>query len=65
MTLENLYKVRESLIELIPDPEIDFGPAYEMAKQRKKEAISILNKEIKWMKALGNNYERTRESCLS
>lgn len=54
MTLEDLYKVRESLIELIPDPEIDFGPAYEMAKQRKKEAISILNKEIKRMKVMGN-----------
>lgn len=54
MTLEDLYKVRESLIELIPDPEIDFGPAYEMAKHRKKEAISILNKEIKRMKVMGN-----------
>ena len=53
MTLENLYKVRESLRELIPDPEIDFGPAYEMTKQRKKEALSIVDKEIKWMKALG------------
>ena len=54
MTLENLYKVRESLIELIPDPEIDFGPSYELTKQRKKEAISIVDKEIKWMKALSN-----------
>lgn len=50
MTLENLYKVRESLKELIADPEIDFGPAYEMTKQRKKEAISIVDKEIKALK---------------
>ncbi len=54
MTLENLYKVRESLRELIPDPEIDFGPSYELTKQRKKEAISIVDKEIKWMKVMGN-----------
>ena len=52
MTLENLYKVRETLMELIADPEIDFGPAYEGTKQRQKEAIQILNAEIRWMKAL-------------
>ncbi len=40
--------------ELIPDPEIDFGPSYELTKQRKKEAIAIVDKEIRWMKALGN-----------
>lgn len=54
MTLENLYKVKESLEELIPDPEIDFGPSYELTKQRKKEAITIVNKEIRWMKQLSD-----------
>lgn len=54
MTLENLYKVKESLRELIPDPEIDFGPAYEMTKERKKEALKVVEQEIRWMKALGN-----------
>ena len=52
MTLENALKIKESLQELIADPEIDFGPAYEMAKQRKKEAIQIINAEIRWMKEL-------------
>jgi len=54
MTLDNLYKVRDALKELIPDPEIDFGPAYEGTKNRKNEAIKIVDKEIRWMKALGN-----------
>jgi hypothetical protein len=53
MTLENLYKVKESLQELIADPEIDFGPSYELAKKRKQEALKIVNQEIKWMKAHG------------
>lgn len=52
MTLDNLNKVLESLKELIPDPEIDFGPSYELTKQRKKEAIRIVNQEIQWMKKL-------------
>ena len=54
MTLEKLYKIKESLRELIPDPEIDFGPAYEMTKERKKEALKIVEQEIRWMKAQGN-----------
>lgn len=54
MTLENLYKVRETLMELIADPEIDFGPAYEGTKKRKTEAIKIVDKEIRWMKALAD-----------
>ena len=52
MTLENALKIKESLKELIADPEIDFGPAYEMTKERKKEALRIIDQEIKWMKAL-------------
>lgn len=54
MTLENLYKIKESLRELIADPEISFGPAYEMTKERKKEALKIVEQEIRWMKAQGN-----------
>jgi hypothetical protein len=52
MTLENALKIKELLQELVPDPTIDFGPAYEGTKQRQKEAIQILNAEIRWMKAL-------------
>ena len=47
MTTEELMKVRDSLEELIVDPEIDFGPAYEMTKRRKQEALQILNREIR------------------
>lgn len=52
MTLENALKIKELLQELVPDPTIDFGPAYEMTKQRQKEAIKIINAEIRWMKEL-------------
>jgi hypothetical protein len=52
MTLENALKIKQLLQELVPDPEIDFGPAYEGTKQRQKEAIQILNAEIRWMRAL-------------
>lgn len=47
MTLEELRKVKESLEELIADPEIDFGPAYEMAKLRQQEALRIVNRAIR------------------
>ncbi len=47
MTLEEAIKIKESLEELIADPEIDFGPAYEHAKIRQAEAIRIIKKEIK------------------
>ena len=52
--IEELKLIKESLSELIPDPEIDFGPAYEMTKERKKEALKIVEQEIRWMKAQGN-----------
>lgn len=51
MTLEEAIRVKESLEELIADPEIDFGPAYEMTKLRKQEALSIIKKEIRQLKA--------------
>ncbi len=49
MTLEELIKVKESLEELVADIQIDFGPAYEMAKLRQKEALQIVRKEIKFL----------------
>ena len=51
MTLEEAIRVKESLEELIADPEIDFGPAYEMTKLRKQEALSIIKKEIQLLSA--------------
>lgn len=50
LTLEELYKLKDSLEELIADPEIDFGPSYEMTKIRKSEALKIVNKAIKQLK---------------
>lgn len=44
--IDDLKKIKESLMELIPDPEIDFGPAYEFTHQRKQEAIRLVNKLI-------------------
>lgn len=46
MNLKDAIKIKESLEELIADPEIDFGPSYEMTKKRKKEALSLIRKEI-------------------
>jgi hypothetical protein len=42
-TLEQLLHVRDSLRELVPDPDIDFGPAYGGAVQRKCESLKIVN----------------------
>jgi hypothetical protein len=41
----NLFEARtvlESLEELVADPQIDFGPAYEGAKKRQQAAIKIM-----------------------
>jgi hypothetical protein len=61
MTLEELYKLKDSLEELIADPEIDFGPAYEMTKIRKSEALKLVNREIKRLK---NKDSKTIKSQL-
>lgn len=50
MTLEEAVKIKESLEELIADPEIDFGPSYEFTKIRQAEALKIIKKEIKRLK---------------
>ena len=60
MTLEDLYKLRDSLEELIADPEIDFGPSYEMTKIRKSEALKIVNKEIKRVKNEDSKYVQSQ-----
>ena len=52
MKLESARLIEEVLQELIPDPEIDFGPAYESTKERKKEALRLIRQEIRWMKAM-------------
>ncbi len=48
ITLENLIKIKESLRECKPDVEdFSWGPSLEFAERRKKEALKILNAEIK------------------
>ncbi len=60
MTLEELYKLKDSLEELIADPEIDFGPAYEMTKIRKSEALKIVNREIRRLKNEDKKYVKSQ-----
>ena len=51
MTLEEAVKVKESLKELSADVEtFNWGPSWEFANQRKKEALRIIEKEIKRLK---------------
>lgn len=51
MTLAEAKKVLDSLEELSPDVEdFSWGPSLEFAKQRQKEAIRILKREIKNIK---------------
>ena len=51
MTLDNLYKVLESLKELEATPEkFDWGPSCEFARKRQQEAIKIVRAEILSMK---------------
>ena len=52
MTLEEAFKVKESLKELSADVEtFNWGPSLEFANQRKAEALQIIEKEIKRLKA--------------
>mgnify|MGYP003349426644 CR=1 FL=1 len=47
MTIEELLKVYDSLKECTPDVEdFSWGPTYEFALQRRKEALKILTKAI-------------------
>ena len=52
MTLENALNIKELLTQLVPDPTIDFGPAYEGTKQRQKQALAAIKAEIKWLQAM-------------
>jgi len=48
MKVEELKQIRESLKECKPDVEdFSWGPTLEFAQQRKKEALKILNREIR------------------
>jgi hypothetical protein len=47
MTLEQLKTVKESLEECGPNVEdFDWGPSYELAKQRRRKALKILETAI-------------------
>lgn len=51
MTLDEATKIKESLQELSVDAEeFNWGPSYEFAKQRRAEALKIIQKEIERLK---------------
>jgi len=51
MTLEELKQIRESLEECGPDVEnFSWGPTLHFAQERRKQALKILNREIKRIK---------------
>jgi len=58
MELKDLIFIEETLRELIADPEIDFGPAYEFTKKRKQEALKIVRAEIAWRKSASFKEEK-------
>lgn len=60
MTIEELLKVIDSLEELIADPEISFGPSYEMVKMRKTEALQICRRELNGLKKKQNKQNKQR-----
>lgn len=50
MTYDEAQKIKESLTELEATAEkFDWGPSQELAKERQKEAIQIINREMKNM----------------
>jgi hypothetical protein len=53
MKVSNLKKILEVLEETGPDVEdFSWGPTYEMALKRRKEAIAIVEEEIAWTEEL-------------
>ena len=46
MSTEAMKQWREALKELVPDPQCDFGPAYEGMKRRQKEALKSIDQAI-------------------
>jgi hypothetical protein len=54
MSLEEAYKIRDSLIELDADErEFNWGPALSFARERKEQALAIINKEIDYLQQPG------------
>ena len=52
MTLEEAIKVKESLDELEATAEkFDWGPSQHFAQERQKEALRIIRKEIRRLRA--------------
>lgn len=48
MTVEDLQKIYDSLLECRPDAEeFSWGPTYKLAMDRREIALRILRKEIK------------------
>jgi hypothetical protein len=48
MTLEEAIKIKDSLLELSPSVEdFSWGPSWEFAQKRRKEALKIIRSEIK------------------
>jgi hypothetical protein len=61
MTLEELYKLKDSLEELTADVEtFNWGPSWEFANQRKKEALKIVKREIKRIKNEDHKYVQSQ-----
>lgn len=51
MTLDEAKKIQESLEELsVNEEEFSWGPTYEFAQERKREALRIIRREIKQLK---------------
>lgn len=46
-TVDVLKLARESLEELVADPQCDFGPAYEGMKGRQAKALKAVKQKIK------------------
>ena len=57
--LQQLMFLKDTVEELIADPETDFGPAYEMTVQRKKLALSVLRRMIREERLFSHGGEDT------
>ena len=56
MTLEEAIKIKDSLTELTPSVEdFSWGPSWELAQRRRKQALKIIQTEIKRMQ--NKNYQ--------
>jgi len=63
---EALRLALESLKELVVDPQCDFGPSYELQKERQKKAITAIKQALEqpepepvaWLDADGDLYKK-------